>query len=248
MKNVRNYLITGAHSHLGKGLVSFFAQQKGVRMLLTSRTPTSANDEKDSQNIRHLEGIDLLKESNLKTLAQEAERFFPGKFHVINCAGAYWDHKGFSEASLAQNRQAFEGNAQTILGVAHCLIPLMCKRGGGYFVGFSCNSVLHNYPNMLAFTASKMALESLIRSLANEYGGKGLVANCFELATILTGREKGLKPFGDHQNWLLPEEVARVVYAMTTGPFSIVNGNAIKLYHYSPSFFTKGYLERIRRK
>jgi short-subunit dehydrogenase len=180
-------------------------------------------------------------------LAKNVDEFFQEKFHVINCAGGYWEHFSFTEVSFEQSIRTIQENLHTVFGVAYHLLPLMQERKGGHFVTFGCNSTKYHYPLMAPFTASKQAVATLMTSLCNEYGKYEIQFNCFILTTIKTEREKKIKPFGDFKNWLEPKKVAECVLNLTQQENTLINGGEINLFKYSEQYNWKGYFERIKK-
>lgn len=242
---MNNYLITGANSYLGREFVKQLSKNNDNVLLVTSRTFYDFSNIQ-SNNIKYLPGIDLLDENDLLSLQKEAETLFKGKFNLINCTGYYEGQKPFIFTSLNEAKKIFDSNYTTVYNTVNTLMPLMIQKGGGHIIAFSCNSVRFNYPEMAPFTAAKSALESLMRTLANELYECGVFANSFQLATLLTEHETKVKPFGDHQNWLKVGEVVAYIEQFITDAVQIHNGNSIQLYHYSDSFFHKSYYERIK--
>jgi short-subunit dehydrogenase len=123
----------------------------------------------------------------------------------------------------------------------------MSERGGGHFIGFSMHTAYQHYPYMAIFSAAKIALESLIKGISNEYLQKGIFANVISLATLLTETEKRIKPYGDYPNWLQTEEVCGIVDNLIKHSDGLLNGNVIHAYKYSSTYFGESYRERIRK-
>lgn len=59
--------------------------------------------------------------------------------------------------------------------------PHMARRGGGAIVNISSAAALIPYPNMLAYSTSKIALEQLTLHAARELYSKGIAVNCFRI-------------------------------------------------------------------
>ncbi len=241
-----NYIITGAGSYLGREIASHLAKSPGNRILLVTRSNASfANILSD--DVTHIAGIDLLKERDLERMVTTAQYFFESGFNVINCVGYFEGQSPFEQVSFAEAGRILDSNFRTVHNTATALIPLMVSKGGGHFIGFSCNSVRFNYPQMAPFTSAKAALESLIKCLANEFYGRGIYANALQLATLRTEKEIAVKPHGDHTNWLVPSEVARFIEMFTQQPIQLYSGNVMSLYNYSESFFGQSYYDRIKK-
>lgn len=240
-----NYIITGISSYLGREFLNILSANKDNKLIVTSRRKVEFVTELTS-NVNYFPCVDLLKEEDIMNLVDAAKELFDDKFSVIHCSGYYGGQEPIQRTSISESNRIFESNFVTVYNLSTLLIPVMKEKGGGHFVGFSCNSVMYNYPQMAPFTAAKSALESFFRSIANELYDQNIYANSFRLATLLTDHEISHKPHGDHNQWLKLYEVVGYVEQFLTQKYQIQNGNAIQLYHYSDSFFNKSYFERIK--
>src|SRR5206468_190780 len=109
------------------------------------------------------------------------------------------------------------------------------------------NSVRYNYPWMAPFTAAKSALESLTRSLANEYSAHNLRFNSLVLSSVQTPKVHESKPHGDFEHYLPPRDLVPVIDFLLSPEAYLVNGNSIQLFDHSESFFHQGYFQRIEK-
>lgn len=254
MKEQNSYLITGANSFLGKAFARKLSENLNNRVFLTSRAQIEF-DEKGvldeilaNGNVRYLPNIDLTVEEDINLLCNELDCFSPEKFHVINCLGFFAKHETIDRMNICTARSIFDGNILSLYAVAHKIIPLMCSRGGGHFIGFSTHTSYQSYPLMAAFTAAKVAVESLIKGISNEYLSEGIIANVVAPATLKTKVEIDMKPNGDHENWLELSEVCNLVESLILCSNNIVNGTIIQAYKYSDSYFKQAYYDRINAK
>lgn len=243
----KSYVITGSSSYLGKALANFYCR-KGNKVVLTSRRICKDLNKYQSKDILYLPSLNLVDDNDLCTLYKEIDTFFrTDSFHVINCVGFFPDYKLIEEITMEEAKKVLDSNVLAVFGVANKLIPLMCMRGGGHFIGFSMHTLYQNYPYMAIFSAAKMALEGLIKGISNEYLKYNIHANVISLATLLTETEKRIKPKGDHDHWLKPEEICEIVNNLIKGSNGLVNGSVIHAYKYSKTFFEEAYINRISK-
>ena len=243
----KSVLITGATSPLAQAVAAETLRTPGASVLLTTRSEGELGKIAELPGVKFMAGIDLTKEEDLEKLADEAGRFFPGRFEVVNAAGQWFSQRPILEIPFSEADSLMRANYLTAYGAARYLVPLLRERKGGHFVTFSCDSVNHHYPWMAPYTASKSAVQSLTISLANEFAKDGIIANSFILSTLLTDRDRVLKPRGDHDHWLQPNDVAKEIVSMLQDEVGLMNGNAIKLFRYSDSYFYQSYFDRIKR-
>ncbi len=123
----------------------------------------------------------------------------------------------------------------------------MKDKGGGSSIAFSCNSVKYNFPWMASFTASKSAVESLIRSLANEYSGDRMFFNSLVLASLKTDKVKKSKPNGDFAHFIPPQDLVPIIEFLFSDSAYLINGNSINLFQHSEKYYHTGYFERVAR-
>jgi len=246
MSEKHSFVITGANSFLGRAFVKMLSKNKDYKVFLTSRSKFNFNGLLNKENVSYLPEIDLTVESDVEKLAIAINDFLPGRFHVINCLGYFPGYETIEGINITTAKNVFDSNVLALYCVANKLLPLMCKRHGGHFIAFSTHTSYQHYPRMVAFTAAKAAVESLIRGIANEYFEKGINANTIALATLLTETELKMKPKGDSKNWLSTDEVCEFVENIILQPSKLISGNVIHIYKYSDSYFHQSYYDRIK--
>lgn len=242
----KSYVITGASSYLGRALASYFCKT-GNRVVLVSRRECEELSSYQSDDVLYLSGLNLVDEKDLDTLRKKVSLFIDGQFHVINCVGYFPDYISIENLSLEAARRVLESNVLAVFGIANRLLPLMAERGGGHFVGFSMHTAYQNYPFMALFSAAKVALESFIKGISNEYLKYGIYANVISLSTLQTEIELKMKPHGDYDNWLRAVDVCKIVDKLIKHSAGLVNGSVIHTYKYSDTFFGESYIDRIRK-
>jgi enoyl-[acyl-carrier protein] reductase III len=143
------------------------------------------------------------------------------------------------ELTLKHWRRCLETNALALNLLAQQAVPLM--RDGGRIIGISSLGATRAIPQYAFIGASKAALESVARSLAQELGRRGIRVNTVSAGVVDTD---ALKYFPNRQQLLdeyarrtpagptlAPEDVANAVYllclpeaAMITGHTLVVDG------------------------
>jgi len=238
------YLITGCNSDIGKVLTKRLTAQPNSQVLLVSRSDPTESAEGEHSLIKRVGGLDLTNAAHLEKLACEVTAFFDGPFSTIHSVGDFWRHRPLDECSILDAEKMYRSHYLTLYGVIHSLIPTMRSIGGGKFIAFSCNSVVYNYPEMAAFTSAKAAVECLIKCVANEYSGEGVQANVLALPTIRTQKVEKDKPQGDLGNYIRPEELASIIIEQVETLSEYINGNVIRVFRHSDSFYHEAYFMR----
>ena len=237
---MKNILITGANSDLGKSLIEKFSKFPANKILAVSRGKVK----NQIGNVDYLDSIDLDKEEDLEKLAERVNDTFFEKFIFIHSVGNFWYHKSIQKTSFSEATKMMDSHYNTLYGTIQCLMPIFRKNNGGRIIAFSCNSVGYSYPEMAAFTSAKAAVETLIRCVANENSKYGVVANAIALSTINT--EKVVECQKDskyHKDYITTDELIEVVQDLTNAS-PLINGNIIKVLKYSEFFYNEGYFQR----
>jgi enoyl-[acyl-carrier protein] reductase III len=143
------------------------------------------------------------------------------------------------ELTLKHWRRCMETNALALNLLAQQAVPLM--RDGGRIIGLSSLGASRAIPHYAFIGASKAALESVARSLAQELGPRGIRVNTVSAGVVDTdalkyfpNREVLLAEYARRAPagpTLTPEDVANAVYllclpeaAMITGHTLVVDG------------------------
>ncbi len=242
----KNLIVLGASSDIGKSLLQKASKDSSLSILAVSRSE-SLHKLEASSRINFLSGYDLTSENCLAQLSSKAKELFEGPITVVHCVGDFWHHKPLVDTKFSEIASMLTSHVLTLFGIAKYLTPVLIENGGGQLIAFSCNSVIYNYPDMAPFTASKAAIESFTKSYANEYAGYGISACAVALPTIRTPKVLLEKVDGDHKNYVTPEDLASFILDELLTMPQIVNGNVVKLFKHSSTFYNKSYYDRNPR-
>lgn len=140
------------------------------------------------------------------------------------------------EMTLKHWRWCMETNAFALTLLAQRAVPMM-PSGGGRIVALSSLGALRAMPHYGFIGASKAALESLVRSLAQELGPRGVRVNAVSAGVVDTdalqhfpNRETLLASFAERTPAgpvLTPQDVAGAVYLLCLPEAAMINGHTL---------------------
>jgi enoyl-[acyl-carrier protein] reductase III len=139
------------------------------------------------------------------------------------------------ELTLKHWRRCMETNALALNTLAQQAVPLM--RDGGRIIGISSLGASRAIPHYAFIGASKAALESVARSLAQELGQRGIRVNTVSAGVVDTdalkyfpNREQLLAEYARRTPagpTLTPEDVANAVYLLCLPEASMITGHTL---------------------
>jgi enoyl-[acyl-carrier protein] reductase III len=235
-------LVTGGSRGIGRAIALKFAGA-GCDVAIVYR---SSHDEAESvcAAVRALGRRALLTQADVSDPDSVAEAFtaFRQEFDRVDIVvsnAAIGVLRPTLELTLKHWRRCMETNALALNLLAQHAVPLM--RDGGRIIGVSSLGASRAIPHYAFIGASKAALESLARSLAQELGPQGIRVNIVNAGVVDTdalkyfpNREQLLAEYARRAPagpTLTQEDVANAVYllclpeaAMITGHTLVVDG------------------------
>lgn len=192
-------LVTGAGKNIGRAIALALARD-GAAVAVNGRGDVAAVDAVVAE-IRANDGTamaamaDVAERDQARALADRVAGAFGGLDIVVSNAGLRRE-TAFLDISLAEWREIMSVALDGAFFLSQAAIPHMIKRGGGAIVAMSGMSNHVGTPNRAHVSASKAGLEGLMRSLAVEFGGQNIRANCIAPGAIDTvrGASAGVLP------------------------------------------------------
>ena len=192
-------LVTGAGKNIGRAIAQSLARD-GAAVVVNGRSDATAVDEVVA-TIRAAGGTamaamaDVADRDQARALAERVARELGGIDILVSNAGLR-RQTAYLDISLAEWREIMSVALDGAFFLSQAAIPHMIARGGGAIIAMSGMSNHVGTPNRAHVSASKAALEGLMRSLAVEFGGQNIRANCIAPGAIDTvrGASAGVLP------------------------------------------------------
>jgi NAD(P)-dependent dehydrogenase (short-subunit alcohol dehydrogenase family) len=163
-------VINGRNAEVGKAVVEEIARAGGTARFI-------AADVSDEQSIRRL-------------IAEAVAAFGRLDILVNNAAPSELVRDG-ADALVAQitNETWFgimRGGLDAVFWTCKYALPHIMKAGGGSIINISSGGAHQGVPGLAAYAASKGGVEAFTRTLASEYAGAGIRANCIVVGFVVT--------------------------------------------------------------
>jgi NAD(P)-dependent dehydrogenase (short-subunit alcohol dehydrogenase family) len=233
-------LITGATSGLGKVIAKRFVAE-GATVVITGRNKTRGEKvAKDLGSGAVFIAADLSEESQIETLVATALKRV-GAFSIVvnNAVDNVSMNKDGPVATVSWESflQILTVNLVSVAALCRLIVPQMVAQGRGSVVSVSSRAASRGTPHLAAYSASKGGLNALTRSMAMDYGQKGIRFNTVEAGYIL--HEERDRDADEHvvqrrrASQLLPlttpEQVANAVLFLASHESGAITGVTLKV-------------------
>ena len=190
-------LVTGAGKNIGRAIALTLARD-GATVAVNGRSDAAAVEEVVA-TIRAAGGSavavmgDVSDNEQARGVVGAAVQALGGLDILVSNAGLR-RQTPYLEISLAEWREIMSVALDGAFFLSQAAIPHLLRRGGGAIVAMSGMSNHVGTPNRAHVSASKAGLEGLMRSLAVEFGGQNIRANCIAPGAIDTVRGASAGP------------------------------------------------------
>jgi NAD(P)-dependent dehydrogenase (short-subunit alcohol dehydrogenase family) len=149
---------------------------------------------------------------------------------VVHTVGAFAGGQSIAETDDATFQRMLDSNLNSTFYLLRAVLPTMRKTGNGRIVAIGSRAALEPGPRVGAYSASKAAMVSLIKTVALENKDVGITANVILPATIDTRANRTAMPNADYSKWVQPASIAALIVWLVSDNGRDVNGAAIPVY------------------
>ena len=154
-----------------------------------------------------------------------------GKIDVLaHLVGGFAGGKTVAETEDVTFQRMFELNLNSAFHVVRAVVPHMRKTGSGRIIAIGSRAAENPGAGVGAYSASKAALVSLIRTVALENKDAGITANVILPGTIDTPANRQAMPGSDTSQWVQPTAIASLILWLASDAAKDVTGAAIPMY------------------
>jgi NAD(P)-dependent dehydrogenase (short-subunit alcohol dehydrogenase family) len=224
--NEKTVLVTGADGGLGVHVTKALLD---AGFLVTGLAPKIKQSDFDNARFTALPArLDSL-EAAMQAVNSIITKF--GKIDVLaHLVGGFAGGPSVADTDDATFRRMFEMNVDSAFHILRAVLPHMRKAGTGRIIAIGSRAAESPGPGVGAYSASKAALVSLIRTVAVENKDSGITANVILPGTIDTPANRRAMPKADITNWVQPAAIASLIVWLASDAAGDMTGAVIPLY------------------
>jgi NAD(P)-dependent dehydrogenase (short-subunit alcohol dehydrogenase family) len=154
-----------------------------------------------------------------------------GKIDLLaHLVGGFAGGTSVADIDDATFRRMFEMNVDSTFHILRAVLPHMQKAGAGRIIAIGSRAAENPGAGVGAYSASKAALVSLIRTVAVENKDSGITANVILPGTIDTPVNRKAMPKADTTHWVQPAAIASLIVWLASDAARDVTGAVIPVY------------------
>ncbi len=177
-------LVTGASSGIGRACAHKFAAE-GARVALVARRADALEQiAREMGGESRVIAADVTRAADIARVVRETVAAFGGIDVLVNAAGIIASGT-VENTTLADWDYMMNVNARAPFYLMQCAMPYLVERKGNV-VNVSSVTGIRAFPNVLAYCASKAALDQLTHCAALEVATKGVRVNAVNPGVVVT--------------------------------------------------------------
>jgi NAD(P)-dependent dehydrogenase (short-subunit alcohol dehydrogenase family) len=149
---------------------------------------------------------------------------------LAHLVGAFAGGQAVADTDDGTFQRMFDLNLNSAFHILRAVLPHMRKAGGGRIVAIGSRAAENPGPRVGAYSASKAALVSLIKTVALENKDSGITANVILPGTIDTPANRKDMPGADVSQWVQPGSIASLIVWLAGDAAQDVTGAVIPVY------------------
>lgn len=154
-----------------------------------------------------------------------------GKIDVLaHLVGGFAGGSSVADTDDTTFQRMFDLNVNAAFHMLRAVLPHMRKAGTGRVLAIGSRAAENPGASVGAYSASKAALVSLVRTVALENKDAGITANVILPGTIDTPANRKAMPGADVAQWVQPGAIASLIVWLASDAGNDVTGAAIPVY------------------
>lgn len=178
-------IVTGGGSGIGLAIAQKFVENE-ILTIIVGRDPQKLTQAKEKLgNLCVPISCDLTNLAAIPKLVQQILKEHGRIDILVNNAGINMK-KEFTEVSDEDFQRIIQTNVTAVFALSREVVKYMMSNGGGSIINISSMASQYGIPKVIAYTASKSAIEGMTKAMAVELSPKGIRVNCIAPGFIAT--------------------------------------------------------------
>jgi NAD(P)-dependent dehydrogenase (short-subunit alcohol dehydrogenase family) len=220
-------LVTGASGALGSAICEAFDDAGATVCGTDVVAPDSDDALVDGDVVEFYEG-DFTEESSVEAVVGSVVEDHGRLDALCNIAGTWQGGSPIDETDVETFDLLFDVNLKTMFLASKHALPHL-RETEGSIVSVSARSSLEGGEGDGPYRASKAGVRLLTETVAEENRGT-VRANAVMPSVIDTPMNREMMPDADHDTWVDPAEIARVVLFLASDAAGVTSGAAVPVY------------------
>jgi NAD(P)-dependent dehydrogenase (short-subunit alcohol dehydrogenase family) len=219
-------LVTGADGGLGTHVTKALLDAGFQTVGLSPKIQQSAFSHRNFTALpASLDSLDAAKKAVDTVIARV------GTIDVLaHTVGGFAGGQSVADTDDATFQRMLDMNLRSAFHILRAVLPHMRQAGAGRIIGISSRAAESPGANVGAYSASKAAFSSLMKTVALENKDAGITANVILPGTMDTPANRQAMPGADTSQWVQPASVASLIVWLTGDAGKDVTGAAIPVY------------------
>jgi NAD(P)-dependent dehydrogenase (short-subunit alcohol dehydrogenase family) len=178
-------IVTGGASGLGLAAAKKLVENN-IRTIIIGRNKQTLSDAAKSMGeLCHYKAFDLQDLKGIRQLVSEVIAEYGRIDILINNAGIN-QKKAFTEVSDEEFEEVVKTNLTSVFVLSREVVKEMLRRRSGVIINISSMAAKYGIPYVIAYTATKNAIEGMTKAMAVELSPSGIRVNCVAPGFIAT--------------------------------------------------------------
>jgi NAD(P)-dependent dehydrogenase (short-subunit alcohol dehydrogenase family) len=178
-------IVTGGASGIGLAIARKFTEQ-GIFTVIIGRDKDKLQAAQEQLGkMAATISFDVNKLSEIPALVATIAKQYGRIDILVNNAGIN-QKKNFTEVTDEEFQNVMHTNVNAVFSLSREVVKIMEVQGGGSIIHISSMAAQYGLPKVIAYTASKSAIEGMTKAMASELSGKGIRVNAIAPGFIAT--------------------------------------------------------------
>jgi 3-oxoacyl-[acyl-carrier protein] reductase len=176
----RGVIVAASSEGMGRAAAEAFARE-GAQVAMCARTETTLRQAADQIRAEtgaevYAEPLDVTDSGAVQRFVEQAAKRF-GRLDVCVTNAGGPPAKNFLSVTTDEWRKAVDQNFLSVVHLAKAVIPYMQRHRWGRIITITSVSVKQPIPDLIMSNAVRAAVVGLVKSISNEFGKDGILAN-----------------------------------------------------------------------